>query len=144
MVNLEQRLAAAEREATMRREAEENARVIDALRPRATETKKRYPAFDLDTEMKNPAFVRILSATQGDTTAAYIAVHHGDLIPQTVQRAVDDAVRATVNDIRRSSARPAENGVSSPAPAAKAEVDYSKMNLAQIRAQAAAWRKQGG
>lgn len=136
VVNLEQRLAAAEREATMRREAEENARVIEALRPRATETKKRYPAFDLDTEMKNPAFVRILSATQGDTTAAYMAVHHGELIPQMVQRAADDAVRATVNDIRRSSARPAENGVSSPAPAAKAEVDYSKMNLQQIRAEA--------
>ena len=142
VVNLEQQLAAAQREATARREAEEDARAIEALRPRAAETQKRYPSFDLDTEMKNPAFVRILNATQGDTTAAYMAVHHGELIPQMIQRATDDAVRATVNDIRRSAARPAENGVSSPAPAAKAEVDYSRMSLAQIRAQAAAWRNQ--
>lgn len=142
VVGLERRVAEAEREAAMRREAEEEARAIEALRPRAVETKKRYPSFDLDSEIKNPAFVRILSATGGDTTAAYVAVHHGDLIPQMVQRATDDAVRATVNDIRRSAARPAENGVSSPAPAAKAEVDYSRMSLAQIRAQAAAWRNQ--
>ena len=136
VVNLEQQLAAAQKEAALRLQAEEDARAIEALRPRELETKKKYPAFDLDTEIKNPAFVRILNATQGDTTAAYMAVHHGELIPQMVQRAADDAVRATVNDIRRSSARPAENGVSSPAPAAKAEVDYSKMNLQQIRAEA--------
>ena len=144
VVNLEQQLAAAQREEARRREAEEDARAIEALRPRAAETQKRYPSFDLDTEMKNPAFVRILNATQGDTTAAYMAVHHGELIPQMIQRATDDAVRATVNDVRRNAARPAENGVSSPAPAAKAEVDYSKMNLAQIRAQAAAWRNGKG
>lgn len=144
VVSLENQLAAAQREEARRREAEEDARAIEALRPRAAETQKRYPSFDLDTEMKNPAFVRILNATQGDTTAAYMAVHHGELIPQMIQRATDDAVRATVNDVRRNAARPAENGVSSPAPAAKAEVDYSKMNLAQLRAQAAAWRNETG
>ena len=141
---LERQLANANREAEERRVAEENAERIRVLRARAAETQRLYPSFDLDTEMKNPAFVRLVAATQGDTTAAYKAVHHDEIVNHAVQKATADAARATVNNIRGGSARPAENGVSASAPPAREEVDYSGMNLQQLRAQAAYWRRHGG
>lgn len=141
---LEQKLAIANREAQQRRTAEENAERIATLRTNAVQTRQLYPGFDLDTEMKNPKFVKMLALLEGDTTGAYKAVHHDELVSSAVQKATQDAARATVNNIRGGSARPSENGVSAPAQPARAEVDYSKMNLQQIRAQAAAWRKQGG
>ena len=141
---LEQRLANANREAEERRTAEENAERIRTLRARAEATKQKYPAFELDAEMKNPRFVKMLALLEGDTTEAYKAVHHDEILNAAVQRATQDATRATVNNIRGGSGRPSENGVSATAQPAKGEVDYSKMNLQQIRAQAAAWRRQGG
>lgn len=141
---LEQKLATANKEAEARRVAEEDAERIRTLRARAVETKGEYPGFDLDTEMQNPKFVKMLALLQGDTTEAYKAVHHDEIVSNAVQRATQDAARATVNQIRGGSARPAENGVSAPAQPARAETDYSKMNLQQLRAQAAIWRKQRG
>lgn len=141
---LEQRLANANREAEERRTAEENAARIRTLRANAVQTKAQYPAFDLDAEMRNPKFVKMLALLEGDTTGAYKAVHHDEILQSAVNTATQNAARATVNSIRGGSTRPTENGASTTAPPARAEVDYSKMNLQQIRAQAATWRKQGG
>ena len=141
---LEQKLAAANREAEERRTAEENAERIRTLRENAVRTKEKYPGFDLDTEMRNPKFGKMLALLEGDTTGAYKAVHHDEIVTSAVQRATQDAARATVNNIRGGSARPSENGASATAQPAVAEVDYSKMNLKEIRAQADYWRRNGG
>ena len=125
-------------------EAREDAKQIEKLRSNAADTQKRFPSFDLDAEMRNPEFVRHLAAANGNTTAAFMATHYDDVLAQTVQRATQDAARATVNNIRRGSVRPAENGVSSPATPVKAERSFSGMSLQQIRAAAAEMRRKRG
>lgn len=143
-VELERRLAATEREVQARRDAEQQAAAVDSLRESGAKTKALYPDFDLDFEMKDPRFVRIVAATGGDTTAAYFATHHKELVSGAVQKASEEAARATMNSVRAGMARPTENGVSNTPPAARAEVDYSKMNLQQIRAEADRLRRERG
>ena len=140
VLSMEQEIAARKKADEAREDAEQVAR----LHSNAADTQKRFPSFDLDAEMKNPEFVRHLAAANGNTTAAFMATHYDDVLTETVQRATQDAARATVNNIRGGSARPAENGVSGPATPAKAERSFSGMNLQQIRAAAAEMRRKRG
>ena len=140
VLSMEQEIAARKRADEEREDAE----YIAKLHGKAAETQKRFPYFNLDAEMKNPVFVKHLAAAEGDTTAAFMATHYNDVLTQTMQKATDDAARATVRSIRGGAARPAENGISAPAVPARAEVDYSRMNLKEIRAAAAEMRKKRG
>ena len=78
------------------------------LQMQARALRTEYPDFDLDRELENPAFVRLLNSAV-DPRTAYEVVHHRELCRREAQLA-------------RNAARPQENGLAA-APAALARPD---------------------
>ena len=116
-----------------RREAEEQARQrVMVLRQNAERTKAQFPDFDLDTEMQDDNFRRLCAATNGDTTAAYMACHHNEIISSTVQRASKQIQAQTAQAVASNKARPIENGISSTAPSV-VQHDFRNMKLQDLR-----------
>ena len=54
------------------------------LHQNAEKTKAQFPEFNLETEMQNENFRRLCAVTNGDTSAAYMACHYGEILPATV------------------------------------------------------------
>lgn len=150
VLQMKQRLARAEAlEAQRKQEEEDNAR-IQALQRSAEQTKQRYPSFDLRTELQNERFRRILGATQGDTKAAYEAVHFDEIqnamrvsAQQMAQAAVNKAQTQTAQAIASNRRRPVESGLSSqPAISQEAEIERIKhMSRKELAEYAAELRK---
>ena len=78
------------------------------LQRQAERLEAEYPDFDLDRELENPAFVRLLNSAV-DVRTAYEVVHHQELRRREAQLA-------------RNAARPQENGLAA-APAALSRPD---------------------
>ncbi len=106
---------------------------IQVLMKNAEKTKEQFPDFNLDTEMQNEGFRRICAATNGDTTAAYKACHHDEIITNTVRRASRQIQNQTAQEVASNKARPAENGLSSQAPSV-VQQDFRNMSLKDLRA----------
>lgn len=114
------------------------------LHQNADKTKKQFPEFDLDTELQDERFRKLCAVNNGDTTAAYIACHYGEILPATVQRASQQIQMQTANAVASNQARPIENGISSQAPSV-VQHDFKNMTLKEIRAYAEEQRrKQAG
>lgn len=96
------------------------------------ELKNVYPDFDLDTELQNPGFTKLLSAGI-DPKTAFEVVHKDEIIPAAMQWAVQQTKAQVANAVAANAARPKENGVSSQS-AATVKTDVSKMTGAEIRA----------
>jgi hypothetical protein len=117
---------------------------IIVLRQNAEKTKALFPDFDLETEMQDERFRRLCAATNGDTTAAFKACHHDEIIANTVRMASKQIQNQTAQAVASNKARPIENGISSQAPSVVTQ-DFSKMNLSDIRKYAEEQRrKQAG
>lgn len=131
-----------ENEVAQQRVAEEEARreQFRQVQMNSEQTKARYANFDLSTELQNPSFVRILQATNGDTTAAYQAVHHDEIIRGVSAQIAEEAKAKTANAIAYNQNRPIENGLNSTAPT-NVQINFRDMNLEQLRAYADAQRK---
>ena len=97
-----------------------------AIQQQAVALKAQFPSFDLDAEMSNPAFGRmVLKPPRGvgmSLEAAYYAVHHNEIMEAQRQQkmafanqAVQAANQMTANAIASGSRRPAENGVANAA-----------------------------
>lgn len=115
-------------------EAQEQARQrVLILRQNAEKTKELFPDFDLDSEMQNEKFRRLCAATNGDTTAAFKACHHDEIIANTMRIATKQIQNQTAQAVASNKARPIENGLSSVAPSV-VDRDFSKMNLKELRA----------
>lgn len=122
----------AEREAQERQRAQSEA--IMLLRANAEKTKAMYPDFDLDVEMQNEKFRNLCAITNGDTTSAYIAIHHADIVANKVMTEANKAKVAISQSIASGQTRPLESGMSgqnatliTPPPA------YKGMNAQQLR-----------
>lgn len=147
ILGLKQQVAAQKREEALRakaqeemdREAQQKA-MLEELRANAERTKAKYPSFDLDLEMQNEKFRRLCAVNNGDTTAAYWAIHHDELMNAQSQVLAQQASQQAANNIAANRSRPIENGLSSQA-SAVTTTDWSKASLAQIREQAAIWRR---
>ena len=133
------RIVTMERKATQfdaqREEAERQEQMrqhIMVLRQNAEKTKAQFPDFDLETEMQDERFRRLCAATNGDTTAAFKACHHDEIIADTVRRASRQIQNQTAQSVASNQARPVENGISSSAPSV-VQHDFRKMNLQEIR-----------
>ena len=137
MVGIEQQLKQATQEAAERKEQEEYARTIDALRSVAKGTKSEYPEFDLDTYMADDRFRRLVVAFGGDTTKAYEALNHRTLKQRAVMEAETRAQAAVANSVRANKTRPLEGGISSTNSAIDSTPDFRSMDLAQLRLYAA-------
>lgn len=95
------------------------------LRAQVEETKKTYSDFDLEKEIKNPEFARLLSV--GVSVKNAYEVTNIDKILDKNSR---DAERQVVNSIRAKAVRPVENG-SSPTSGVILSSDISKLTKKQ-------------
>ena len=102
------------------------------LHQNAEKTKAQFPNFDLETEMQDERFRRLCAATNGDTTSAFMACHHNEIIANTVQMASNKIKEQTAQAVASNKARPIENGISSQAPSV-VQHDFRNMNLQDIR-----------
>lgn len=83
----------------------------DMLR-QGLELKKTYPNFDLETELKNPDFVRLTAPGVGvPVKTAYEAVHADELRSQMMQFTAQKAAQKVSASVAANAKRPAENGV---------------------------------
>lgn len=104
------------------------------LEQQALEMKKMFPNFDLQTELKNPAFLRMTSPNVGISVRdAYYAVHHDEMQTAAMQATAKATAQNISNNIQARQRRPDENGISGQAPSATT-FDYSKASPEQREA----------
>lgn len=89
------------------------------LENQAREFQKIIPGFDLQTELKNPAFLRMTSPNVGISVRdAYYAVHHDEMQTAAMQATAKATAQHISNNIQARQRRPDENGISGQAPSA--------------------------
>lgn len=131
-IALERKVARLEKEEAQRKQEAQNAEVMAKLRASAEKTKLQFPTFDLDTEMQNPKFRSLVISTQGDTTAAYYALHGDSLIAGRVKEETERARQAMANSLIANSSRPIESGLSSQA-ASVVNTSFKGMSAKQMK-----------
>lgn len=77
----------------------------------AEQVRERYPAFDLNAEVKNPQFMTLLK-NKFSMEQAYEAVHTKEIAAAEAQRAAELAGQQMQANIRARGSRPSENGMS--------------------------------
>ena len=103
------------------------------LQRQAEEMKKLFPDFDLDTELKNPSFLRMTAPGMPISMEdAYFAVHRKELQGRAMQVAAQTAAQQISNAIQ-AGARPQENGTSAAAPSVTS-FDYKHASKEQREA----------
>ena len=104
------------------------------LENQAKEMQKIIPNFDLQTELKNPAFLRMTSPNVGISVRdAYYAVHHDEMQTAAMQATAKATAQNISQNIQARQRRPDENGISGQAPSATT-FDYSKASPEQREA----------
>ena len=126
------RIEAQEQDAERERQRQQH---LITLHQNAEKTKAKFPNFDLNTAMQDENFRRICAATNGDTTAAFMATNWNSIIPAQVQIATQQIKQQTAQAVASNLARPKENGTSS-APSSVVKENFSGMSLKEIRAYA--------
>lgn len=104
----------------------------------AQQVKNVYPAFNLDIEMQNPDFGR-LAAVGIPLRTAYEVVHREEIMGTAMQYATQKTQEAMSKSIQSGMRRPAENGMSSSAASAPANIDptkFTKKDFAEMRMRA--------
>ena len=94
----------------------------------AKEAKKIYPSLDLNTEAKNPEFLKLLHSGI-DVGSAYLVIHKDDIIPAAMQYTAKTVEQKLTNKIIAGGARPTENGNSSQS-ASVVKSDVSQLSKA--------------
>ena len=93
--------------------------------------KKTFPNFDLMTELKNPAFVRMTAPDVGISVEdAYYAVHRNEIQTASMQVAAQKTAQKLSNSIQAGNRRPSENGTTGQAPSVTT-FDYRNASPAQ-------------
>ena len=92
-------------------------RHFNSLQQQGKAMKKVFPNFDLMTELKNPAFVRMTAPNVGISVEdAYYAVHRNEIQTASMQVAAQRTAQKISNSIQAGNRRPSENGTSGQAP----------------------------
>ena len=105
-----------------------------SLENQAREMQKVVPNFNLQTELKNPAFLRMTSPNVGISVRdAYYAVHHDEMQTAAMQATAKATAQQISNNIQAGQRRPDENGISGQAPSATT-FDYSQASPEQREA----------
>ncbi len=105
-----------------------------SLLQQAQHLQQKYPGFQLQQELKNPAFVRLTAPNVGISVEdAYYTVHRKEIEAAAMQVAAQKAAQQISNAIRSGSARPVENGTSGSAPSVTA-FDYRNASRSQREA----------
>jgi len=96
----------------------------------AQELKKKFPGFDLRTELQDRNFMAAINAGV-PMEMAYKGKYYDQFMGEATQTAAKNAEQAVVNNVRARGTRPAENGASSQSPAI-IKSDPSKLTLADF------------
>lgn len=109
----------------------------DGLVAQAEALKQLYPNMDIDREMENPMFGRLLATMQRSgfpnaVQAAYEAVHREEVMGNAMQYAVQQTQQKISNSIASGMSRPTENGSSQQSPGAPTSIDPSRLTKAQL------------
>ena len=106
-----------------------------SLETQALALKKVFPAFDLQTELQNPAFARMTAPGKGHLALedAYYAIHRQEIHSAAMQETARKTAEMIANAIQSGSRRPDEAGASSQAPSVTS-FDYSKASREQREA----------
>ncbi len=126
------RLRRQAKEAENRERAVEDSRRAMAMRTEAAAVAKEFPGFDLEGELADPQFQKMLDAGVG-MRSAYIAMHHRDIVNATVKRASEEAETRVAETVKVNRSRPKEGGSAGGAPAPTG-VDYNAMSSADFKA----------
>ena len=132
IVTMERKAAQFDAQKEAEAKQEQMRQQIMVLRQNAEKTKAQFPDFDLETEMQDERFRRLCAATNGDTTAAFKACHHDEIIANTVRMASRQIQSQTAQSVASNKTRPIENGISSTAPSV-VQQDFRNMSLQDIR-----------
>lgn len=132
IVTMERKAAQYDAQREQMEKQEQMRQQIMTLRQNAEKTKAQFPQFDLDTEMQDERFRRLVAANNGDTTAAFMACHYNEIISNTVQMASKQIQAQTAQAVASNKARPIENGISSTAPSV-VQQDFRNMGLQDLR-----------
>lgn len=111
---------------------EEKERRLATLKASAEKTKAKYPDFDLESAIKDERFLRMLAATGGDTTAAYVATHHEELMTSTARKAAETASVQIANAVASNQKRAAEGAMGN-ASSSVAEINLKNLSKEERR-----------
>lgn len=75
----------------------------------AAHTKSVYPAFNLQAELKNPRFAKLLRSNV-DVRTAYEVLHKDEILPAAMQFTAKTVEQKLTNKLLAGGARPTENG----------------------------------
>lgn len=104
------------------------------LQQQSEAMKQAYPQFDLQKELKNPAFVRLTAPNVGlSVEDAYCTVHRRELQAAAMQFSAQTTAQRISSAIQSGSRRPQENGTSSHAPSVTT-FDYKNASREQREA----------
>lgn len=143
IVTMERKVARADAEKAALEKEEQNRQQIMLLHKNAEKTKAQFPEFDLATWLQDEKFRRLCAASNGDTTAAYMACDYKNLVTRQVQMATRQVQNQTAQAVAANKARPIENGLSSSAPSVVTQ-DFRNMDLKQLRQFADEQRRKAG
>lgn len=102
---------------------------VQAIEQQAEQARQIYPGLDMDVEMQNPAFRRLIDANV-PVQQAYEVVHREQVLGSAMQYAARSAAQKVANSVQANARRPDENGISSGAPAATRITDPKKLTPA--------------
>ena len=105
--------------------------------------KEKYPAFDLESELQNPEFVKLMKVPGMSVDTAFTVIHKDELIPSAMQYTAQKVQENVVNNIMAKGTRPAENGIAG-GNAVISKTDPSQLtskDLAEIRRRVARGEK---
>lgn len=129
------RLQAVERENRILKEAREQAerrqqadQVYAGWLQESEQVKLLYPTFDLQAELQNPQFGKLLGNGVG-VKAAFQALHHDEILSGAMQYTAQTIAKKTADGIANRQSRPIENGLNSQA-SANVKSDVSKLSRA--------------
>lgn len=126
-----------EREATnLRRQMDdykaeqETRRIYSEWQQQGEQCKMLYPNFDLEAELQNEDFCRLLR-NRVNVQTAYEVIHKDEIIPAAMQVAAQQAAEKVTAAVRANAARPAENGSKGSA-ASVGKIDVANMTNEQM------------
>lgn len=122
------RFRAAQEELERRQKADE---VYAQWMQQAEEVKALYPSFDLQEELQNENFLKMLTAGV-DLKAAYQALHMHDILGGAMQYTAQTVQKQIVENIRARASRPPENGLDAQ-PGVVVKNDVAKLDKADRR-----------
>lgn len=122
-------------------------RHVNNLIQQAEAFKEKVPAFDIQAEMENPQFKKLvdppeLGGVGLSVENAFNAFHHNEIMQATLANAVNQASVSTANAVQTNLSRPQESGLNS-SRSAVTKLDPSKLKLEDFRKISEEYRRTG-